>query len=151
MLYTLEKEVLLNTSISECWEFLRNPDNLNEITPPDLHFKIVSRVPEQMYNGLLIEYSIRIPGIGTQHWVTEIRHILEQRSFVDEQRCGPFRFWHHYHEIEQVENGVISRDRVNYVMPFGIIGRTLHTLTIRKTLQRIFKYREEQLHRLFPL
>lgn len=150
MIYTLQKEVLLNTSIPECWDFLSHPANLNDITPPYLNFKIISRVPDRMHNGLLIEYSIRIPILGQQSWLTEIRHVREHQSFVDEQRSGPFRFWHHYHEIEQKENGLVSRDRVTYIMPFSYAGRILHYVSIGKTLERIFSYREAQLIGRFP-
>ncbi|SHO42626.1 SRPBCC family protein [Desulfopila aestuarii] len=150
MIHTLQKEVVLGTTIGECWKFLQNPHNLNDITPPDLDFQIVSPTPEKMYNGLMIEYRIRIPLLGGQTWLTEIRHIRESESFVDEQRYGPFRFWHHFHGIEEVEAGVLSRDRVTYIMPFGAVGEFLHWFYVRTTLERIFSYRQTRLLQLFP-
>lgn len=150
MIHTLQKEVVLGITVDECWEFLRNPHNLNDITPPDLHFRIVSPVPQRMYNGLLIEYQIRIPLLGRQTWLTEIRHVREKESFVDEQRHGPFRFWHHHHWIEERGSGVLSHDRVTYIMPFGVAGEILHRLSIRATLERIFSYRQTRLKQLFP-
>lgn len=149
MTYTLERKTRLEGSVEQCWEFLRTPANLNIITPPDLHFKILTDLPDEMYNGLLIEYSIRIPGMGSQKWLTEIKHIHENRSFVDEQRVGPFRFWSHYHLLTENEGAVDSLDKVTYIMPYGIIGRLIHTLFIRSTLDRIFDYREERLNRIF--
>ena len=151
MIHTLQKEVVLGATIDTLWDFLKNPENLNDITPPDLHFRIVSPIPSVMFNGLLIQYRIRIPLLGEQRWLTEIRHIREQQSFVDEQRQGPFRFWHHYHGIEQCDEGVRSRDLVTYVMPFGWVGEIVHLVMVQKTLERIFNYREERLRQLFPL
>ena len=148
MMYTLEKEQLVDADLERCWNFLKSPANLNLITPDDLHFQIVSFVPEDMYNGLIIEYRISIPIIGVQRWVAEIKHIRVNHSFVDEQRIGPYRFWYHYHELRATPDGTKLIDRVYYAVPYSIFGRLLHSLFIRKTLERIFTYRHAKLAEL---
>ena len=100
-MYILERQQRVTASMAQAWDFLQNPANLDRITPPDLHFRIVTEVPAIMFNGLIVEYRITIPLLGTHTWVTEIKHIREGHSFVDEQRLGPYRFWYHYHEIRQ--------------------------------------------------
>lgn len=144
-MYTLESEQTVDAGIEQTWNFLKNPANLNRITPDDLHFEIISPIPEVMYNGLLIEYRINIPCFGKRKWIAEIKHIREQRSFVDEQRIGPYTFWYHFHEIREVQEGVRIIDRVHYAIPFGLFGRLLHGICIRKTLNRIFVYRKTKL------
>ena len=44
-------------------------------------------------------------------WVTEITVAEERRAFVDEQRSGPYRFWHHRHSFEEVD-GTTVRIRI---------------------------------------
>ena len=88
-MHLLEREIILDTDSDKIWEFLSTPINLNELTPPDLHFKILSEVPDKMFNGLTILYEIKIPYFGKQSWLTEIKHIIPGHSFVDEQRRGP--------------------------------------------------------------
>ena len=144
-MYILERSQKVSGSLEQAWNFLQHPANLDRITPPDLKFRIVTEVPAIMVNGLIIEYRITIPFIGTHAWVTEIKHIREGVSFVDEQRLGPYRFWYHYHEIRQEEDGVLLIDRVHYQPPLGILGRIAHFLYIRRTLERIFDYRRERL------
>ena len=122
-MYLLEREQEVRTTIKKAWDFIENPKNLNRITPPDLNFEIVSDVPDRMFNGLNIEYIITIPFFGRRKWVAEIKHIREPVSFVDEQRRGPYKRWHHYHELVETEKGVRIIDRVDYEVPFGIIGR----------------------------
>jgi ligand-binding SRPBCC domain-containing protein len=100
-MYTLIREQFVQTDINTAWDFLKNPANLDRITPPDLQFEIISEVPRKMFDGLIIEYRIRIPGFGVRKWVAEIKHIKEMHSFVDEQRIGPYNFWYHYHQIDQ--------------------------------------------------
>ena len=144
-MYILEQQQKVSGSLEQAWAFLQHPANLDRITPPDLKFRIVTEVPAVMVNGLIIEYRITIPFIGTHAWVTEIKHIRQGISFVDEQRLGPYRFWYHYHEIRQVEDGVLLIDRVHYQPPLGILGRIVHRLYIRRTLERIFDYRHQRL------
>ena len=144
-MYLLERQQRVTADREKAWSFLQNPANLDLITPPDLRFKIVSEVPVEMYNGLIVEYRITIPLIGTHSWVTEIKHIREGLSFVDEQRLGPYRFWYHYHELRESPDGLLVVDRVSYQPPFGILGRIAHWLYIRRTLERIFHFRRERL------
>ncbi len=144
-MHILKQEQYLGSSLSTAWGFLKNPYNLNDITPPDLDFKIISHVPEEMYNGLIIEYLITLPLFGPQKWVTEIKHIQPFHSFVDEQRLGPYKFWYHYHQIEEDNGRIKSIDLVYYQPPYGQIGKILHALYIRKNLERIFTYRRAKL------
>jgi ligand-binding SRPBCC domain-containing protein len=144
-MYILERHQRITGTQEQAWAFLQNPANLDRITPPDLQFRIVTDIPAIMYNGLIVEYRITIPLIGTHAWVTEIKHIREGLSFVDEQRLGPYRFWHHYHEIRQEKGGVLLIDRICYQPPFGLLGRLAHRLYIRRTLERIFDYRRLRL------
>jgi ligand-binding SRPBCC domain-containing protein len=144
-MYTLERQQKVSGGLEQAWNFLQNPANLDRITPPDLQFRIVTEVPAIMHNGLIIEYRITIPLIGTHSWITEIKHIRQGISFVDEQRLGPYRFWYHYHEIRPDGDGTLLIDRVHYQPPMGILGRMAHRLSIRRTLERIFDFRRERL------
>ncbi len=145
-MYILERQQRVTASVEQAWAFLQNPANLDRITPPDLQFRIVTDVPAIMYNGLIVEYRITIPLLGTHTWVTEIKHIREGLSFVDEQRLGPYLFWYNYHEIRQQNDGVLLIDQVFYQPPFGLLGQLLHRFYIRGTLERIFEYRRQRLN-----
>lgn len=145
-MHTLERQQVVSGTTEQAWAFLQNPANLDRITPPDLKFRIINDIPAIMYNGLIVEYRITIPLLGPHDWVTEIKHIREGRSFVDEQRLGPYRFWYHYHEIRPAGlSGTELIDRIFYQPPFGPLGRLMHGLYIRRTLERIFDYRQERL------
>jgi ligand-binding SRPBCC domain-containing protein len=150
-MYTLFREQYVTTTLAEAWDLLKNPANLDLITPPDLQFNIVSPIPKVMFNGLIVEYRIRIPWFGVHTWVAEIKHIKEKYSFVDEQRIGPYTFWYHYHQIDAEGGRVKLTDRVYYQVPYGILGKVLHFFIIRKTLKRIFAYRKEKLAELLTI
>lgn len=147
-MYTLHKETFVKTSMETAWEFIRNPANLNLITPDDMAFEIITELPEDMIEGMLVEYRVKIPVMGMRPWLSELKNIIPGRSFVDEQKIGPYKLWHHYHAIEPADNGVLFTDHVVYEVPFGFIGKWAHSLFIGKTLERIFTYREERLDEL---
>jgi ligand-binding SRPBCC domain-containing protein len=150
-MHLLEREIMLNVEPDTIWNFLATPVNLNELTPPDLDFKIISELPDKMYNGLTILYEIKIPLFGKHRWLTEIKHIHEGFCFVDEQRLGPYKLWYHQHSIEAVgKHQTRMIDRVTYQLPFGVIGSLVHQLMVKNMLKRVFDYRASRLLELFP-
>tara|TARA_B100000768_G_scaffold181586_1_gene205206 strand:+ start:1530 stop:1982 length:453 start_codon:yes stop_codon:yes gene_type:complete len=139
----------LNISIDEAWKFLSNPKNLKDITPPYMGFNIISGDDQKMFQGQIIQY-ILTPIFGIPfRWVTEITHVNEGIYFVDEQRFGPFVFWHHKHFIEETESGVLMRDIVDYKLPLGILGKLAHVLFIKSRVDQIFEFRRKKLDLLF--
>ena len=148
-MYTLHREQIIHTTLEDAWQFLKNPKNLNLITPDKLKFTIVSELPDEMANGLLIEYRVKLPVLGRRPWVSEIKHIRPPFAFVDEQRIGPYKMWYHYHEISQVENGVSMIDHITYDLPFSIFGKLAHVMFVRQNLNAIFEFRRQKLEQLF--
>ena len=147
-MYQLKSTQKLATDMETAWEFLSNPENLAEITP-DMGFKILSGADKAMVPGQIIQYKVSpFPGIRTT-WVTEITHVKDKNYFVDEQRFGPYRFWHHKHFIKESEDGVVMEDIVDYKIPLGILGRFAHFLFIKKKLYSVFEYRKNKLAALF--
>jgi ligand-binding SRPBCC domain-containing protein len=149
-MHQLERKMVISASAEQVWDFLATPLNLDRLTPPELKFRILSSVPETMYDGLLIRYQIGIPLFGRWQWLTEIKHIAAGHRFVDEQRRGPYRFWYHQHEIVPLDDGHTRMiDRVTYQLPFGLLGELVHLFYVRATLERIFAYRQEKLREIF--
>ncbi|SLM27639.1 conserved hypothetical protein [Desulfamplus magnetovallimortis] len=144
MIHRIQRHITVPSSMEKVWDFISNPENLNKITPENLHFQILTPLPPKMYNGLLIEYNVTIPIFGKTQWLTEIKHIRPHVSFVDEQRAGPYTLWYHYHEIQNCNRGVLIKDDVTYRAPFGILGNVVNALFIEKMLNQIFDYREKK-------
>ncbi|HEX5002920.1 MAG TPA: SRPBCC family protein [Bacteroidia bacterium] len=148
--YTLSAVQQLSVSKEKAWDFLSNPENLTTITPPDMEIKITDGYDQKlMYAGQIICYKIKVLPLIQIRWVTEITHVNHNLYFVDEQRFGPYTFWHHKHFLEEVPGGVKMTDIVHYAIPLGWIGGLLNHLFIRNRLQKIFNYRKAVLARLF--
>ena len=149
MIYKIHTRQKLPISKKEAWEFLSNPKNLKTITPEDMSFDILSGDDRPMYSGQIIQYMVSpILGIKSK-WVTEITHVIDGEYFVDEQRFGPYSFWHHKHFIKEIPGGIEMEDIIDYKLPFGIIGRLIHPIIVKSKLQTIFEYRRKKLIELF--
>jgi len=147
--YCIIRRQLLGTDPETAWRFFSDPSNLSLITPPWLDFKITSPVPASIYAGLIISYRIRpLAGIAVP-WLSEITHVDAPRFFVDEQRQGPYRFWHHQHRLKSVANGVEKTDVVHYQLPGGPIGILFHATWVRRRLEEIFDYRRAAIVDIF--
>jgi ligand-binding SRPBCC domain-containing protein len=149
-IYTLNRTQIIRADLRQCWAFFSDPRNLQRITPPALDFKILSELPPEIYPGMMIEYRVRpLFGIPAD-WLTEITHVNAPNSFVDEQRIGPYRLWHHEHTFRQIEGGCVEiGDRVHYALPFGVLGAVARALFVRRELEKIFAYREQVVYRIF--
>lgn len=148
--YQFERTQKVNASKEEIWDFISSPANLKEITPAYMGFDITSKkTSEKMYEGMLISYQVKpLLGIKT-NWVTEITHIKEGHFFIDEQRMGPYKMWHHQHFIEEIPNGVLMKDIVSYIPPLGILGAIANQLIIKNKLEQIFAFRKEALDKKY--
>ena len=71
----------------------------------------------------------------------EIKHVKEGEYFIDEQREGPFSFWHHKHTVTEIEGGVLMEDDVHYKNPFGIFGSIANRWVVEPKIKTMFNYR----------
>lgn len=144
----LERVQRVPRPLDEVFAFFEDARNLEAITPPFLRFRILTSPPITMSAGALIDYRLHLFGVPLR-WRTRIESYEPGRSFVDVQIAGPYRLWRHLHEFTPVPGGTEIRDRVDYTLPFGPLGRLVHRAFVKRTLARIFDYRRDTIDRLF--
>ena len=98
---------------------------------------------------MIITYSVTSFPLVRSGWATEITAVDSLRYFVDEQRFGPYRFWHHKHFFADAGQKTEVRDLVHYALPLDPFGRLAHPLFVRRKLDAIFNYRSERLRSFF--
>jgi len=148
--FTLERTQILPVSIDLAWDFFSDPCNLARITPQSMDFRLTSPPQETTHAGQIITYTLRpLLGIAVA-WTTEITHVSRPDFFVDEQRFGPYRFWHHQHRFRKVEGGVEMRDLVHYLLPHMQFTRLINRMIVSPRLKQIFDYRRQALQKIFP-
>lgn len=138
-------ELWLPRPQEEVFAFFSEARNLDAITPPWLHFGMLSTAPVQMKEGAVIDYKLRVHGFPVR-WRTKITEWKPPLRFVDEQLRGPYRLWIHEHDFEPRAGGTLVRDRVRYAVPFDFL---VHRLFVGRDVSRIFAYRSDKLRRQF--
>lgn len=138
-------ELWLPLPPEKLFPFFADASNLDALTPPWLHFHIVTPTPIVMQEGALIDYQLRVRGVPLR-WRTRINVWQPPHRFVDEQLRGPYRQWIHEHTFESRDGGTLARDHVRYAAPLDFLT---HRWLVRPDIERIFRYRTEALRKNF--
>jgi ligand-binding SRPBCC domain-containing protein len=147
--YTLSTEQWLPRPLEEVFAFFSDAQNLDVLTPPWLHFRILTPAPIPMAQGTLIDYRISWRWLPLR-WRTEITAWEPPRRFVDRQVRGPYRLWVHEHTFEERDGGTLMRDRVEYGVPGWPLESLVNAWVVRPDIERIFAYRRAKMAELFP-
>jgi len=122
--------------------------NLERITPPRLRFRILTPLPIEMGEGILIDYRLSLRGVPFR-WRTRIDVWEPPLRFVDRQIRGPYALWEHEHIFSEVAGGTQVSDRVRWALPFGPVGDLARGF-VRQELDAIFRYREAATREWLP-
>lgn len=102
-----------------------------------------------MHLGQMIAYRVKVAPLVWVKWLTEITVVETNKHFVDDQRIGPYKVWHHTHTFEENEQGVLMTDDVVYALPFGPLGQLVHAIYVKSQLKHIFDERHRLCNELF--
>jgi ligand-binding SRPBCC domain-containing protein len=142
--FRLETRLWLPAPVDRVFAFFADASNLESISPPFLHFRLLTPRVE-MRRGATLDYRLRLRGVPFR-WRTEITVWEPESRFRDEQRRGPYRYWRHSHLFRAERGGTIVEDGVDYDVPGG---DAVHQLLVGPDLIRIFTYRQERLREIF--
>lgn len=146
--YEIHRQQWLAYPLNRVFAFFSRAENLEQLTPAFLRFRIVRR-PPRMEPGARIVYKLRIHGIPVR-WVTDIETWQPPHEFVDVQIKGPYKLWRHTHRFREENGGTLIEDTVRYALPFHFVGALVNRLLVAQDVRRIFDYRERVVARLFP-
>lgn len=150
MKHELYREQQLNCDLQTAWDFFSLPMNLSKITPKNMAFTVLSEPKtNKIFGGMIIDYTVS-PLLGIPlKWKARITSVITNKSFTDFQEKGPYKLWNHHHEFIPNKKGVLMIDKVDYELPFGVLGIITQALFEKKKLEKIFNYRFQFLENLF--
>jgi len=133
----------------EVFPFFADPANLEALTPPWLGFEVLTPLPLPRGEGALFDYRVRVRGLSLR-WRTLIETFVPGEKFVDRQIAGPYALWLHTHRFEDLPGGGTRMiDLVRYRVGWGLFGRIVTALWVRRDIARIFEYRKQVLANKF--
>ncbi len=138
---TLVQEQWLPVPRDKVFAFFADAGNLDRITPPWMHFEVLTPRPIAMHPGALIDYRLKVRCLPIR-WQSEITVWEPPHRFVDVQRRGPYRQWIHEHTFEARDGGTLIRDSVVYAVPGWILERLVHRWLVAPDLRKIFEHRK---------
>lgn len=144
----LYREQLVHADIATVFEFFSDAYNLEEITPPFMHFRVLGLEPPRLGEGTEIRYTLRLRGVPMR-WRSRIESWTPPTAFVDRQLRGPYALWHHTHEFIERGDGTLMIDRVRYRLPLGVLGDVVAGAIVASDLEKIFRYRFQAIERRF--
>ena len=146
---TLHRQQRVAASLPDVFAFFSEAGNLDRITPPWLHFKVIDQTDRELQAGTLIRYELAWHGMP-MGWTTLIEEWSPPARFVDVQLKGPYRLWRHTHSFEACAGGTLIKDTVEFAVPFGVLGDLFAGWMVRRDVERIFDYRTAQIAQIFP-
>ncbi|MGE5301081.1 MAG: SRPBCC family protein [Acidobacteriota bacterium] len=138
--FLLSASQVLHVARPKAFGFFEDPRNLIEITPDWLDFRMRDRSKAEVFEGAEFDYTIRWLSLRLP-WRSRITGYRPPESFTDVQVKGPYPYWRHLHTFAEEDGATLMRDEVTYRLPFGLFGKLLHQLVIRRQLRDIFCYR----------
>lgn len=134
------KRTLIDAPAEEVFRWHTRQGALERLTPPWDRLEIMER-SGGIEPGSRVVLRLQV-GPFSRRWVAEHGDMEADRMFSDLQVAGPFARWHHVHRFEPHGDACVLEDRIDYELPFGIVGRALGSLAQRK-IESAFAYRHE--------
>src|SRR3954453_10051393 len=149
-IHVLRREQRLEAPPATVFPFFADPRNLEAITPALLRFRLLTPEPVAMGVGTFLQYALRLHGVPVR-WDTLIQEWEPPARFVDVQVRGPYRLWHHTHELLAGDDGrgTLMRDTGHDALGFGVLGEIARRTVVRRDLEAIFAFRAERVPELF--
>ncbi len=144
--HVIEREQFVRCPVEQAFSFCADPASLPRITPQDMSFRVRTKLPVEMREGVEIDYDIRIGGFPVL-WRSRIDVWKPGSCFVDRQVHGPYRAWRHEHKFVRVAGGTRVLDRVEFELPFGPFGAPALPL-VRQQLDQLFDHRKMAIARI---
>jgi uncharacterized protein len=144
----LSQRTLVYAPIEKVFQFFFKPQNLGVMMPSSMQFRILSEVPDEMREGLQIEYAIKLGPLRLR-WRTRIKEWQPPGLFAYSQESGPYRCWWHQHRFQPDGDRTLMEDRVYYAPPLGLAGTLINSVFVAPALRRIFSYRKQAMRLRF--
>jgi uncharacterized protein (TIGR01777 family) len=133
-------ETQIGASAEELFAWHTRPGAFERLCPPWQALQI--EIPAPVANGSRVQLRLR-KGPLAFRCSAEHRDVEPGRGFTDVMTALPFARWVHRHDFETDGSGSLLRDRIDYALAGGAIGRALAGRQVARDLATTFAFRHE--------
>ena len=145
---TFVRRSRIDASAADVYAWHALPGALEKLTPPGEHAKPLEKTGGLESGARVVIQFGRWP--FRRRWVAEHRDFQPGHYFSDVQVSGPFAYWKHTHTFEpDGGDSCVLEDRVEYALPFGVLGRWIAGRYVERKIERLFEYRHSVTVRAF--
>ena len=144
---TILIETQIHAPAERCFDLMRDI-RIHTETTMETDERAVAGVTEGMIGpGQTVTFEGKHFGFK-QRLTVRVTEFERPTLFVDEMTEGNFRSFKHIHEFVTVRSGTLMRDRLIWTSPFGIVGRIVDELLLKRHLRDLVSKRNLRLKQL---
>lgn len=142
LIHQFEKSVLFPNPVEEIFQYHACIDNICRLVPGYIKLSIIDA---PCYLKLKDEIKLKVSMYHVPfYWESTIIDYEQNVRFTDSLRKGPFSLWKHYHLFEPHQQGTLMTDRIEYKLPFSVLGEFANYFIVKDELERIFTTRHKK-------
>lgn len=142
-----KSEVVVKTGREEVFEFFLRPENVREVTLPELKLTFLE-APDRVQAGSTIEFEVTHLGqsLKATHEVTEASDFC----IAEKQVSGAMKSWVHRRTFEAISDSECRiSNEITFEGPGGLVGVIMNEDRIRGSLDKGFAYQNAELQQRF--
>ncbi|MEO9484586.1 MAG: SRPBCC family protein [Ekhidna sp.] len=138
----IQLETRISAPIDRCFDLSRSID-LHKISTAHTNEEAIDGVTTGLIS-LNESVTWRAKHFGVyQTLTTKITEFNSPSLFVDEMVKGAFKGFRHQHHFESIENGTLMTDIFDYQSPFGLLGKLVDMIILKRYMTKLLTKRNE--------
>ena len=136
----IEIKTLINADIKTCFDLARNIDFHKESLQNSNEKAIAGKTSGLIELGEWVTWEAKHFGI-TQRLTSKITEFENPNYFIDEMVSGAFKSFKHEHLFQESNNQTLMIDKFHFESPFGIFGRFINFIFLKKYMTNLLETR----------
>ncbi len=140
-IYTVERKVTIEAPIKAVFDFHLDFNNLGAISPSWMKAKLLHE--EGFGPSKVLTLRVTQFGVFTSTWVVKIAEYEPPHRLTDLVISGPLPYFKHSRTFSTPSDTTVElHDKLEYALPFGIVGRIANAVSVRKMMEQMFEHRQ---------
>lgn len=138
----IELHTYIDSDIQTCFDLARNIDFHQESLKFSNEKAIAGKTSGLIGLNEWVSWEAKHLGF-VQHLTSKITEFDAPNLFVDEMVFGAFKSFRHEHIFKEADNQILLIDKFYFESPYGILGKLVNTLFLKKYMTKLLATRND--------